>query len=76
LTKANVMVVAFVQVHVTKDAPYLQGAPIVLAADCMGFAIPGFRQAFLKGGKSALFIGCPKLDDADFYDKSNKKEGY
>lgn len=54
----------------------MQGAPIVLAADCMGFAIPGFRQAFLKGGKSALFIGCPKLDDADFYDKSNKKEGY
>jgi hypothetical protein len=43
LTKANVMVVAFVQVHVTKDAPYLQGALIVLAADRMGFAIPSFR---------------------------------
>jgi len=49
------------------DAPYLQGAPLVLAADCTGFAIPCFQQTFLKGGKSLLLVGCPKLDDADYY---------
>ena len=51
------------------DAPYLRETPIVLAADCTGFALPGFQQAFLESGKSMLLIGCPKLDDANLYEE-------
>ena len=51
------------------DAPYLRRAPLVLAADCTGFALPGFQQAFLEGGKSMLLVGCPKLDDANLYEE-------
>ena len=42
-------------------APFLQGADLVLAADCVPFAYAGFHQDFLKG--HALLVACPKLDD-------------
>ena len=42
-------------------APFLQGADVVLAADCVPFAYAGFHQDFLKG--HALLVACPKLDD-------------
>ena len=47
------------------NAPYLKGARLVLAADCTAIACPDFHARFL-GGK-ILLMGCPKLDDAAFY---------
>ena len=49
------------------NAPYLAGADLVLAADCVAFAAPDFQQSFLQGGNKVCLIGCPKLDDGDFY---------
>jgi NAD-dependent dihydropyrimidine dehydrogenase PreA subunit len=43
-------------------APFLKGADLVLAADCVPFALAGFHQEFL-GDNSALLVACPKLDD-------------
>ena len=42
-------------------APFLKGANLVLAADCVPFAYADFHQDFLKD--SALVVACPKLDD-------------
>ena len=42
-------------------APFLQGAYLLLAADCVPFAYAGFHQEFLRG--HALLVACPKLDD-------------
>jgi len=50
---------------VPPNAPFLKDADWVIAADCVGFAYPNFHVGFLKGRK--LIIGCPKLDDAQFY---------
>lgn len=47
------------------SAPYLQGADILLAADCVPFALADFHKRFLAG--RALLVGCPKLDDAQAY---------
>jgi len=50
-----------VQLHlVSPQAPYYQGADVVLAADCVAFALGSFHEAYLKG--KALAIACPKLD--------------
>jgi len=46
---------------VPPSAPFLQGADLVLAADCVPFAYAGFHQDFL--GNNALLVACPKLDD-------------
>jgi len=46
---------------VTPGAAFLQGADVVLAADCVPFAYPGFHRDFLKD--HALLVACPKLDD-------------
>lgn len=46
---------------VPPTAPFLQGADLVLAADCVPFAYAGFHQDFLKG--HSLLVACPKLDD-------------
>jgi Pyruvate/2-oxoacid:ferredoxin oxidoreductase delta subunit len=47
---------------VPPTAPFLKGADLVLAADCVPFAYAGFHQDFL-GGNKALLVACPKLDD-------------
>ena len=46
---------------VPPTAPFLQGADLLLAADCVPFAYAGFHQDFIKD--HALLVACPKLDD-------------
>jgi ferredoxin len=55
-----------VQIHlVPVTAPYFRGADLLLAADCVPFAFPEFHEELLRG--RVLLVGCPKLDDAQFY---------
>ena len=52
---------------VPPTAPYLKNAELLIAADCVPFAYADFHKDFLKG--KVLLVGCPKLDDHDFYEK-------
>ena len=55
-----------VQLHlVSPAAPYFRGADILLVADCVPFAMGDFHARLLKD--KAIAVGCPKLDDAQFY---------
>lgn len=55
-----------VQLHlVPVNAPYLEGARLLIAADCVPFALADFHTRLLDG--KILLIGCPKLDDAATY---------
>jgi len=50
---------------VPADAPYLKGADLLIAADCVPFAYADFHEKLLEG--KALLVGCPKLDDIAYY---------
>jgi hypothetical protein len=50
---------------VPENAPWLQGADLLVAADCVPFAFAGFHEELLAG--RALVVGCPKLDDLSAY---------
>lgn len=50
---------------VAPTAPYFQNADLVLSADCVPFSYADFHTDFLTG--KALAVGCPKLDDLQFY---------
>jgi len=50
---------------VPPNAPFLKGAKLLLAADCVPPAFPAFHSAFLPG-RIAL-LGCPKFDDVPSY---------
>ncbi len=55
-----------IQLHlVPVSAPYFDNADLLLAADCVPFAFNDFHQNLLEGRK--VLIGCPKLDDGEFY---------
>jgi hypothetical protein len=50
---------------VPPHAPFLRGAHLLVAADCVPFAFAGFHADLLAG--KALVVGCPKLDDNQAY---------
>ena len=49
------------------QAPYYQGARLLIAADCTAYAYHEFHTAFMQG--RITLIGCPKLDDAPYEEK-------
>ena len=46
-------------------APFLQGADLLIAADCTAIARANFHQDFLAG--KVVMMGCPKFDDQQSY---------
>jgi ferredoxin len=50
---------------VSPDSPFLQGADLLVAADCTPFAYPDVHRDFFKG--RVVLCGCPKLDDQEAY---------
>lgn len=56
-----------VQMHlINPAASYFNGADLLVAADCAGFAYGNFHQDFIRGKKAV--IACPKLDQGkDIY---------
>ena len=50
-----------VQLHlVSPQAPYYQGADLLLSADCVAYSVGDFHKDYLQ--EKSLAIACPKLD--------------
>ena len=49
------------------QAPFYQGARLLIAADCTAFSRGDFHERFMKG--RITMIGCPKLDEGDYTEK-------
>ena len=49
------------------NAPYFNGAKLLIAADCTAYAYANVHQEFMRG--KITLIGCPKLDSVDYSDK-------
>lgn len=45
-------------------APWLDGADLLLAADCTAYAYANFHKDFMQG--RVTIVGCPKLDGVDY----------
>ena len=49
------------------NAPYFDGARLLVAADCTAFARGDFHERFIKN--HVVLIGCPQLDMTDYAEK-------
>lgn len=49
------------------NAPYFDGANLLVAADCTAYAYGNFHNDFIRN--HITLIGCPKLDNADYAEK-------
>ena len=49
------------------NAPWLDGAKLLVAADCTAYAYANFHQDFIRG--HITLVGCPKLDSVDYSEK-------
>ena len=52
---------------VPTQAPFFDGAKLLIAADCTAYAYANMHEDFMKG--KTTIIGCPKLDDIDYREK-------
>jgi ferredoxin len=52
---------------VPANAPYLNDADLLIAADCTAYAYAGIHQDFMQD--KITLIGCPKLDAVDYSEK-------
>lgn len=50
---------------VPPEAPFLQGADILLLADCAALSVPALHSSYVQG--RVVLMGCPKFDDAPMY---------
>ena len=49
------------------NAPYFDGANLLIAADCTAYAYGNFHNDFIRS--HITLIGCPKLDEGDYAEK-------
>lgn len=49
------------------NAPYFDGADLLIAADCTAYAYGRFHEDFIRN--RITLIGCPKLDEGDYAQK-------
>ena len=52
---------------VPTNAPYFEGANLLVAADCTAYAYGNFHNEFIRN--RITLVGCPKLDDVDYTEK-------
>ena len=52
---------------VPTQAPFFDGAKLLIAADCTAYAYASIHEDFMRG--KTTIIGCPKLDAVDYSEK-------